>query len=172
MADKEKIEVVDEEYTEEQTKNQILMSEEDIISGLLQAAGIDEDCTKNIEIARGGKVLFAFRVRPLDDEEYDKCKNKNTKYVRNKHLGMKMPENTDSVKYRSSLIYTATVEEDREKLWDNQKVWSALSAGGKQILTGTDVIDAVLFAGEKDRVINVIDQISGYDSDLEEVIKN
>ena len=164
--------VRNEEFSAEETKNQMLASEDDIIAGLLEAAGFGEEETNEIEIARGGKVVVRFRVRPLEDYEYDKCREKCTKYVRNKQLGMKMPESTNNVRYRSMLIYAATVDEDREKLWDNRKVWNALSAAGKPVVTGTDVIDAVLFAGEKGRVIDVIDQISGYDSNLEEVIKN
>lgn len=164
--------VKNEEFSKEETKNQMLAMEEDIVAGLLAAASGSSEEEKEIEIARNGKVLFRFCIRPLEDGEYEKCKNRCTKYVRNKQLGMKMPEQTDNVKYRSMIIYMATVERDREKLWDNQKVWQALSASGKPVVTGTDVIDAVLFAGEKSRVIDVIDQISGYDSNLEEVIKN
>ena len=41
-------------------------------------------------------------------------------------------------------------------------------------VTGADVIDYVLLAGEKDRIIETIDSISGFDTDsnLEEVAKN
>ena len=41
---------------------------------------------------------------------------------------MKLPEETNTVKFRDALIYTATVEADREKLWDNKKVWESLRA--------------------------------------------
>ena len=66
----------------------------------------------------------------------------------------------------------ATVDEDREKLWDNKQVWEALRKRGFQIMNGLDVIEYSLKAGEKDRVLEVIDEISGYDSNLEEVAKN
>ena len=86
---------------------------------------------------------------------------------------MKMPDETDSVKYRSSLIYEATVEEDRRNLWDNKDVWEALKRQGMQIVRGLDVIEYVLKAGEKDRVLEAIDKLSGYeDNNLEEVVKN
>ena len=39
-------------------------------------------------------------------------------------------------------------------------------------MNGLDVIEYSLKAGEKDRVLEVIDEISGYDSNLEEVAKN
>ena len=47
-------------------------------------------------------------------------------------------ENTDSGKYRSALIYQATIEEDREKTWNNKEAWKA------QMMTGIDLIDKVL----------------------------
>ena len=147
--------------------------EGDILQGMLAAAEFQSSETKTIEIARSGKVYFTFRIRPLSESEYEKCKKKHTKYVRNKQLGIKMPEDTDGVKYRSELIYAATVSEDREKMWDNKKLWDALSAKGRDVITGTDVIDAVLMSGEKAAVVEQIDLLSGYqDNNLEEVAKN
>ena len=128
--------------------------------------------TQHIEIIRDKKLYFAFDIRPLAEDEYDRCKKKWTKYVRNKQFGMKLPEETNNVKYRASLIHTATVEADRDKLWDNKKVWEALRAKGLQIMNGLDVIEYCLKAGEKDKVLECIDALSGYDSNLEEVAKN
>ncbi len=92
--------------------------------------------------------------------------------MRNKQFGMKLPEETNSVKYRDLLIYTATTDEYKEKLWDNKKIWEALRAKGLQIMNGLDVIEYSLKAGEKDRVLECIDILSGYDNDMEEVVKN
>ena len=108
----------------------------------------------------------------LGSEEYDKCRKKFTKYVRNKQLGIKMPEDTDRIKYQSAIIHKATIAEDREKLWDNKKVWQALESKGFQIMSGLDVIEYTLKAGEKDRIIDAIDTLSGYESNIEEVAKN
>ena len=44
-----------------------------------------------------------------------------------------------------------------------------LRSKGIQILSGLDVIEYTLKAGEKDKVIECIDKLSGYDDDLEEV---
>jgi hypothetical protein len=85
---------------------------------------------------------------------------------------MKLPENTDSTKYRSEIIYRATVKEDREKLWDNKTVWEALRDRDVQIMGPLDVIEYSLLAGEKDRVLEAIDSLSGFDTNLEEVAKN
>lgn len=162
------------ETNEEETKQVIRANEEDFIAGLIAAADFasDEEETQRIEIVRNGKLAFAFSIRPLGSEEYDKCRKKFTKYVRNKQLGIKMPEDTDRIKYQSAIIHKATIAEDREKLWDNKKVWQALESKGFQIMSGLDVIEYTLKAGEKDRIIDAIDTLSGYESNIEEVAKN
>lgn len=157
------------EMTEEENKGQLRIYENDILKGLLAAAAFktEEDNIHPVEIARNGVVLFTFRIRPLSEEEYHQCKDKNTKYVRNKQLGIKFPETTDSVRYRSSLVYQATVEEDRTKIWDNKEAWKELN-----VLSGIDLIDKILLAGEKDAVLEIVDKISGYTVTTEEVAKN
>lgn len=160
------------ETSAEDTKTLIRANEEDFIQGLIAAAGFAAEERQRIEIIRDGKLYFAFNIRPLGSEEYDKCRKKYTKYVRNKQLGMKMPEDTDRIKYQSALIYQATIEEDREKLWDNRKVWNALNAKDLQIMNGLDVIEYTLKAGEKDKILEAIDKLSGYEANLEEVAKN
>ena len=168
----ETAEVRDYETSAEDTKTLIRANEEDFIQGLIAAAGFASEERQRIEIIREGKLYFAFSIRPLGSEEYDKCRKKYTKYVRNKQLGMKMPEDTDRIKYQSAIIYQATVEEDREKLWDNRKVWNALNAKDFQIMNGLDVIEYTLKAGEKDKILETIDKLSGYEANLEEVAKN
>lgn len=165
--------VEDREFTQEETNNQMRVFEEDFVQGLIAAADFKTDETQKVEIIRNGNVYFAFTIRALGESEYDKCKTKHTKYVRNKQLGIKLPEDTNTVKYRCALIYEATVQGDRDKLWDNKKVWDALNTKGCQIMNGLDVIEYSLKSGEKDKVIEYIDKLSGYeDSNLEEVAKN
>ncbi len=169
--------VKEETFTSEETTNQLKITEEDFLQGLIDAAcyADDENQTKVIEIIRPGKkkgekrVMFRFSVKPLSEREYNECKKKHTKYVRNRSLGVKMPEDTDNVKYRAAIIYKATIPEDRKKLWDNKAAWEALRDKGMQILSGLDMVEYCLLAGEKDRVIDVIDSISGYGDNLEEV---
>lgn len=173
--DKEKnvAQVEEREFTEEQTKTQLRMFEGDFIKGLIAAADYKTEETQCIEIIRNGVLFFAFNIRALGEEEYNKCKTKHTKYVRNKQLGIKLPEDTNTVKYRSAIIYEATAKEDRDKLWDNKSVWDALNDKGYQIMNGLDVIEYTLKSGEKDKIIEAIDKLSGYDSNnLEEVAKN
>lgn len=162
------------ELTEEEVREQILMSEKDMLAGLLEASGYSEDEKQRIDIKRNGTLCFSFTVRPLTEAEYNQCKKKHTKYVRNKQFGLKLPEETDTVKYRSLLIYTATVEEDKKRFWDNKVLWKKMIDRGQEVVTAIDVIDYTLRAGEKDRIIEVIDSISGFDDEesLEETAKN
>lgn len=150
------------------------MNEDEILTGLLEAANAKEETTYPVEIARGGKVLFRFRIRPLGADEYAACREKYTKYVRNKALGgIRMPEDTDTLRYNSAVILTATVDEDRKAVWENKKAWDRLG-----VLNAVDLIDKVLLAGEKDKIIELIDKISGYESTtsaedrMEETAKN
>lgn len=165
----EKTKIDEIELTEEENKGQLRTYENDILKGLLAAANYktEEDSIQPVEIARNGVVLIKFHIRPLSEEEYQACKEKNTKYVRNKQLGIKFPENTDSVRYRSALIYQATIDEDRDKIWNNKDAWKALN-----VLNGIDLIDKTLLAGEKDAVLEIVDKISGYTATTEEVAKN
>ena len=160
------------EFSVEETKHQVRSNEEDFIQGLLEAVEYANEEKQKIEIIREGKLFFAFSIRPLGAEEYEKCRKKHTKYVRNRQLGIKMPDETNRVKYQSALIYTATVDEDKVKLWDNKKVWETLQNKEYQVMNGLDVIEFALKAGEKDKIIEAIDKLSGYDNDLEEVAKN
>lgn len=172
MSNAAEVEIDDTEYTEEEAKSLIKANEENFIQGLIDAVGFRDTETQRIEIVRGGKLLFAFRIHPLNADDYNRCREKHTKYVRNKQLGMRLPENTDSTKYRSEIIYQATVKEDREKLWDNKTIWEALRDREVQIMGPLDVIEYSLLAGEKDRVLEAIETLSGFDTNLEEVAKN
>lgn len=165
--------VEDINFTPEQTKNQMLVNENDFIQGLLGAVDYKTNETQKIEVIMGGSLFFAFRIRPLGEDEYNQCRKKYTKYVRNKQLGIKLPEDTDNTKYRCSLIYNATVEEDRKNLWDNRDIWKALEGKGFAVVNALDVIEASLPAGYKESIVEAIDKLSGYDSsNLEEVAKN
>ena len=73
--------------------------------------------------------------------------------------------------FRSALIYSATSDADREKLWDNREIKQKLvSAGFNQVVSALDVIETVLNGGEKDRIIDEINKISGFNAeDLDEL---
>lgn len=153
------------------TKEEVLMSEDDLIAGLLDAADFKNDKTmqKKIQIKRNGVVKFEFRIHPLDEEEVQKMRKKCTKYAPNPN-GRNLPKievNVDYVRMRSMKIYEATVEEDQEKLWNNKRVKEKLN-----VLDPIEVIEQVLMAGEKDAIVDQIDDISGYGVSLEDYAKN
>ena len=79
--DKEKnvAQVEEREFTEEQTKTQLRMFEGDFIKGLIAAADYKTEETQRIEIIRNGVLFFAFNIRALGEEEYNKWKTKHTK---------------------------------------------------------------------------------------------
>lgn len=170
MSESKETRPVEEVEMDSETNKNIMRSyEDDILGGLLAAANFqnDEDEIVPIEIARNGVTLIKFRIRPLSEDEYMKCKNRYTKYIRNKQIGIKIPEDTDTTMYRSALIYQATTKDDREKLWDNKAAWKQLD-----VLSGAELIGKVLKAGEKDAVCDKIDEISGYSATMVETAKN
>lgn len=158
------------ELTPEETRAAARMNEDDLLNGLLAAANYknDEDETVEIVINRQGKDLFSFRIHPLSEEDFNRCRKRCTKYVKSKaQAGIRVPEEVDTVKYRCMLIYEATVEADRAKIWDNKKLWKA-----KDLATGIEAVDLLLKAGEKNAICEKLDTISGYEMTEEEVAKN
>jgi len=154
--------------SEKLDREELLANEDELLRGLLEAAEYPKEETE-IEIARKGKVLFRFRVRPLTEAEIEECRKKATKYIRNK-AGVLVAEQFNLPLFRTLLIHRATVEEDRKRLWDNKTVWDKLN-----VPSGLEVIDAVLLPGEKTAVVDKIGEISGYvenEEELEELAKN
>ena len=160
----------DVEITEDEKKEFIQMNEEELLQGLFEAIDYtnSEESKKQIVIQRNGKRLFVFCIKPLTEEESNALRKKHTKYVKNKITGTKVSGETDLIKFRSEVIYKATVPEDRERIWDNKKAWQKAN-----VVRAIDFIDAVLLGGEKERICDEIDRISGYiNTNFEEVAKN
>ncbi len=159
---------------EVKTKEEILQNEDEMISGLLEAANFKDnsDFQKKIEIRRNGKLLFSFFVRPLTEEEIQDCRKRATKRrpdPRGKQFGMIEVE-TNFIKFRSYKIMAATVDKGQGVLWSNKKLKEKLN-----VIEDIDVIDMVLMGGEKDQISDIIDEISGYgmnEVSLEETAKN
>lgn len=154
---------------QEATQEEILMNENEILRGLIEA-GKEKDSENNykrIQIKRNGVLKFEFRIRPVSEEESIACHDHATRFAPRKRGQPKREIETNQAKMRSWLIYTATVDEDRAKTWDNKKAQEAFG-----VLQGVDMIDEVLLSGEKDRIIDCINEISGYDDDMDETAKN
>lgn len=157
---------------EEMEREELLAAEETIlkdISGVLEAMETINEY-KTFDVVRDGKKLFSFRVRGLDDEELEKCRDQATKVVKDRRLGnLAVPKDFNAAKFNSLMIYMATHPDDRKALWDNKTLWE--KAG---VLTGWQLVDKVLKRGEKDAVIELIEKLSGYDDEenLVETLKN
>lgn len=140
------------------------MEEKDICAALLEAAELrkPENNRAEIQIVRQGKKLFAFTVGPLTESDWRKCRRQNLKN-RNKPN-----EELDEARFLSQVIYEATVEEDKKRLWNQREVWDALN-----VISGVDAVNLILTPGEKSRLGREIEKLSGYSEDgLDEQIKN
>lgn len=160
-----KTDIVSNDFSEETKlpdKEEILMNEDELILGVLQASKFHDNTElhRKIQIKRENKKpLFEFIIRPLSEEEIQECRKKVTKYKsdpRGKHFP-KMEMDVDLIKLRSHKILKATVDNGRGVIWENSQIKDKLG-----LLTAVDVIDAVLRAGEKDMICEIIDEISGY----------
>lgn len=156
---------------DENKKEELLAAEDTIlrdVGGVLEAM---ETITEYevFKVSRGGKLLFSFRIRGLDDEERENCRDQASKKVKNRRLGgMMVPGEFNSAKFGALLVYKATHPEDREWLWDNKDLRKKADA-----LAGWQVVDKVLKSGEKENVIELIEKLSGFDEEnAEETLKN
>lgn len=165
----EKTEAVDVEMTKEEEKAYIRAYEDDILGGLIAAASYKTDMEEvaTIQIIRHKQIVLEFRIRPMSEEEYSKIRKRNTNYKRNKANGLRVAESVNSSDYRSELIYEATIDEDKAKIWDRQDAWNKFS-----VVNGIGLIDCVLKAGEKDAVVEKLDEISGFTPSMEDIAKN
>ena len=145
----------------------------DYVAGFLKAAEMLKEETKTIRIERKGQLLFSFKIHALSEQDMTRAQKMATTYTKNKNK--KLPDvkkDFDKALGTSCLIYLATVDEDRQRLWDNVQLKNALMSAG--ILSkdfvgmGYDLIDKVLSPGEKNRVIEEIDKLCGYSEDEDE----
>ena len=158
------------ESEEQEAKRQFFIrNESDILEGLLKTASFKSDDSEihPVEITRNGEVTLSFRIHPLSEDDFMACRKRHTKYKKNRQAGgIKVADEVDASAYRSAVIYEATVEEDRRKIWDNKAAWEKLD-----VIAGYQLVERVLKGGEKDAIYDKIEEISGYGS-VEEIAKN
>jgi hypothetical protein len=164
---------------EEEARNSIIrMNEPDLLTGLMEAIEDRIHEVQPITIQRSRpdpntgvmvpKVYFTFHVRPLTDKEFQHCSNQATKFARDSRMGgLRLPEETDQARYRSLVIYTATLDDEKRSLWGQKELWTKYN-----VENGPAFVDAVLKPGEKQAVFNKIEEISGFQRQLEEQAKN
>lgn len=160
--------VVEKEFTEEETKQHVLQNENSLLEGLLAAADYAANETMTFDITRKGVKYFSFTVHPLSEETMFKIRKKYTKYIKNKRAGIKVAEEVDTAMFRCSVIYNSTIEHDKERIWDNKTLWEGLRKKGFVIVNALDVIEAVLLPGEKEMIMENLDKLGGYTSDDDE----
>lgn len=177
MANSEKnVSEVDVEMTEEQQKEEIRKAEPDLLARLKMAGNFRDDTNqwKEVPVVRddeNGKpyILFSFRIRPLSREESQKTKDDHMPLIKNRQTGLTVRDtaNFKQSEYECDLIFRATVDEDREKIWNNRKLWDHYSVVSGPMLVGT-----MLQAGDIYRAILAINEASGFDIDTSTLVKN
>ena len=158
-------------------KKDYLIQNEDVI--LQDVAGVLEAMEtiieyKVFEVIRDGKKLFSFRVRSLEDGEFEKCRDQATKVAKDRRLGsLAVPREFNSAKFNSLIVYTATHPDDKKAIWDNKDLWAkAELLTGCPVVTGWQLVDKVLKRGEKEKCIRLIEELSGYsDEDAESTVE-
>jgi len=157
------------EHGEPKTREERALEQEpSFLERLMQRAKNKADDLAEIEITRGGETILMFRVHPLTESQVNECRNQATRWERRKEMGyLRVPAEIDGAKFRSLMVYEATVPEDRKQYWDNRQLQEAYGA-----LTVTQLIDEVLLAGGKDQAVAIIEKISGFQTDLEDLVPN
>lgn len=164
MEENKTMETIERDFDEEETRQQVLEHETDLLEGLLAAADYAANEELTLEIARNGRTYFSFTTHPLSEDDIVQIRKKYTKRVKNKRSGIRVSDELDVAKFRCSLIYNSTIEKDKEKIWDNKELWEGLRKQGHVIVNALDVVEALLLPGEKERIIRELDILGGYES--------
>lgn len=139
-------------------------AEYDLTASLLKAANFKTECQQEIQIKRKGELLFSFTVRPLDEKEYYAGRKNAIQTMKNpngsKFPAIEKPGSFDMAKFNSYQIYTATIESDRTKIWNNAEIKKA-----HNLVEGIETVDVLLTSQEKDLVIEIITALGKDDSD-------
>ena len=167
--------IEEEELTEEEQKEEIRNNERSLLERLLAAADYASNEELTIQIRRPDSQhpekmvdYFDFRVHPLSENELNQIRKKYTKYTRNRRSGgMKHAEELDIAKFKCSVIYNSTIKADQERIWDNKTLWNGLQKQGHTIVNALDVIEAILLPGEKEKIMEALDKLGGYDEDTQ-----
>lgn len=142
-------------------------AEYNILTALLEAANYktSDDNITEVEMKRNGKFMFNVHIRPLSEEDTRLARKKATSYMPNPN-GRKLPQiekEFNNAKFKSWLIYLATTEEDRQQIWGQAVIMQKFG-----LMEPWESIDVILTAGEKNRLMEEVYSISGFDEEEEE----
>ena len=146
------------------SEEQLAKFDGDIAAALIEASeyNIGSDKRRKINIQRNGKSLFSFTIEPVDEETMRRVRRENLK-----NRG-KRTEELIGERFVAQLIYEATIEEDKNRLWRNREVQERLN-----VASGADVVQKVLTPAERSKLEDVLIEIGSYNDDgLDEMIKN
>lgn len=150
-------------------------AEYDLVASLLEAANYreDEGLITTVEIKRNGKFLFEVSIRPLGDEEVKVARKKATTYMPNP-TNRKLPKiekEFNTGLFNSLIIYAATTEEDKAKIWGNKAIMDKFN-----LVEAHEAVNVLLTVGEKTALADKVVEISGMDDEeeitTEEYVKN
>lgn len=121
------------------------MPNENEIEQILSAEDIEEfenDCA-TFEVIRNKKRAFLLHLHPLHESDY--------------FAAMEFPPLDEM----NALIYFATTDEDCATIWDNETIQAKIH-NNEDYNGAFPVVEALLRAGEKQRILDLIDSISGF----------
>lgn len=134
--------------------------ETDIATALFEAAAYRKNSeTATATIKRDGKPAFKFKVHGLNEDEWAKCRRQN---LLNRG---KLTEELNLARFMSQVIFEATVDEDKERLWKNKSAWAKFG-----VASGVDMINEIFWPGEKQKLVEGITDLSGYNDDFEDML--
>lgn len=142
-------------------------AEYDLVTSLLSAMDYqnNEENITEAEIRRNGKFYFSVHLHPISDEQIRFARKKAAVMMANPN-GKKLPpieKEVNNAKLKSWIIYLATTEADQTKIWGNQAVKD--KAG---LMENWESIDALLTAGEKNHLVDLVLDISGINEEYED----
>ncbi len=143
-------------------------AEYDLLEALLEASEYKNDVENiaTVNITKGEKVLFTVRLHPLSEPDVRKARKAATSYVKNqKNKRFVKEEEFNTSTFNSWLIYLATVDEDRERVWDNK---GFMKQHG--LMQGWESIDKLIPFGKKRQMAELVLEISGMNDEDDEMV--
>lgn len=142
-------------------------AEYDLLSALFAAAAYKNDEIHEVDIKRGGNVLFTLHLRPLSDDEARSARKNATVYGAHPN-GPKfgrIEKDFNNSEFGSWLIYLSTVEADQRAIWGRPEIMQKFG-----LQRPVESIDVLLTMGEKRKLLDLVSEISGITDDEDEAM--
>lgn len=142
-------------------------AEYDLLSALFDAASYKDNEIHEIDIKRGGKVLFTLHMRPLSDDEARSARKHATVYGAHPNGAKfgRIEKEFNNSEFGSWLIYLSTVEEDQRAIWGRPEIMQKFG-----LQRPMESIDKLLTMGEKRKLLDLVSEISGISDDEDEAM--